>query len=123
MILVRHWGPEQGEDAVACRLDDVTVIAPHGFDHQLQRRIDDRARLFGVEVLHQLGRTLDVGEQRRHRLALALEIFRDGCLGYPNRSIVGFFRCDRSLSKCSRTFTTEVLAWLIRGTALRTRTR
>jgi hypothetical protein len=53
---------EQGEDAVAGRLHDVAVVAVHRVDHQLQRRIDDRSRLLGVEVLHQLHRTLDVGE-------------------------------------------------------------
>ena len=51
MILVRDRRAEQREDAVAGRLHDVTVVAMHGVDHQLERRIDDRARLFRVEVL------------------------------------------------------------------------
>jgi hypothetical protein len=34
--------------------------------------VDDRASFFRIEVFHQLGRALDVSEQRRHRLALAL---------------------------------------------------
>src|SRR5262249_4794064 len=39
--------------------------------HEPQRRIDDCSRLLGVEeLLHQLHRALDVGKQRRHRLAL-----------------------------------------------------
>ena len=42
----------------------------------LQRRVDDRARLLGIEVAHQLGRALDVREQRRDRLALALQTLR-----------------------------------------------
>jgi hypothetical protein len=42
-------------------------------DHQLERRVDDGARFLRVEVLHQLGRALDVGEQRRDRLALTIE--------------------------------------------------
>jgi len=42
-----------------------------GVDHQLQRWVDDRPRLLRIEVRHQLGRALDVGEQRRHSLALA----------------------------------------------------
>jgi len=41
-------------------------------DHQLQCRIDDGARLLGVQLLHRLHRTLDVGEKRGDRLALAL---------------------------------------------------
>jgi hypothetical protein len=62
MILMGDGRAEQGEDAVAGRLHDVAVVAVHRVDHQLQRRIDDRSRLLGVEVLHQLHRTLDVGE-------------------------------------------------------------
>ena len=75
---MRDRRTEQCEDAVAGRLHDVAVVAMDRVDHQLQRGVDNRARLFGIEVLHQLGRALDVGEQRRDRLALALEIFRRG---------------------------------------------
>ena len=82
---MRDRRAEQREDAVAGRLHDVAVVAMRRVDHQLQRRIDNRARLFRVEVLHQLGRALDVGEQRRHRLALPLDIFRGGRLRYANR--------------------------------------
>jgi hypothetical protein len=42
-------------------------------DHQLQRRIDDRACFLGIEVAHQFGRALDVREQRRDSLALTVE--------------------------------------------------
>ena len=73
MVLVRHRRPEQREDAVVGRLHDIATVTPHRLDHQLQRRIDNAAGLFGIEVLHQLGRALDIGEQRRHRLALTLE--------------------------------------------------
>ena len=40
--------------------------------HRLQRRIDDRLRILGIEVFDQIHRALDVGEQRRDRLALAV---------------------------------------------------
>ena len=73
MVLMRDRRTEQREDAVAGRLHDVAVVAMDRIDHQLQRRIDNRARLFGIEVAHQFGRTLDVGEQRGDRLALALD--------------------------------------------------
>jgi hypothetical protein len=60
----------------------------HRVDHQLECRINDRARLLGVEVLHQIHRALDIGEQRRDRLAPALHdglrisLCRDAnCLG------------------------------------------
>jgi len=55
--------------------------------------------------------------------ALTLEIFRGGCIGYPNRDIVRFLRGSRRLPKRGSAFTAEVLAWLIRGTTLRTQAR
>jgi hypothetical protein len=45
----------------------------HGLHHQLQRRFDDGARLFRIEVFDQLHRAFDVGEERRDRLAFAFE--------------------------------------------------
>jgi hypothetical protein len=89
MVLVRDGRAEQRKDAVAGRLHDVAVVAPRRIDHQLQRRIDNRAGFFGVEVLLEFGRALDVGEQRGDRLALALEFFSVGRLGYPDRSCFG----------------------------------
>jgi predicted HD phosphohydrolase len=73
MVLVRDRRTEQREDAVAGRLHDIAVVVTHCLDHEMQCGIDDRAGFFGIEVLHQLGRTLDIREQRRHRLALTLE--------------------------------------------------
>jgi hypothetical protein len=73
MVFVRDGRAEQREDAVAGRLHDVAVVTAHRVDHQLQRGIENRARFFGIEVLFQLGRSLDVGEQRGHPLALAFE--------------------------------------------------
>src|SRR5262245_48130494 len=48
-----------------------------------ERRIDDGAGLFGIEILDQVHRTFDVGEQNRDRLALTLKrgiISSDACL-------------------------------------------
>jgi hypothetical protein len=53
------------------------------------------ARLFGVEVLYQLHRALDVREQRGDGLALALQIFGGECIGYQNLTIVECFRRGR----------------------------
>jgi len=55
MVLVGNRRAEKREDAVASRLHDVAVVAMRRLDHQLQRRIDNRARRFRVEVAHQLG--------------------------------------------------------------------
>ena len=71
MVLVGDRRAEQREDAVAGRLHDVAVEVLHRLDHQAQRGIDERLRFFRVDVLHQLGRTLDIGEERGDRLAFA----------------------------------------------------
>ncbi|MGB6552883.1 MAG: hypothetical protein WBE78_05280 [Candidatus Binataceae bacterium] len=87
MILVRDGRAEQREDAVASALHDVAFISPYRVDHQLQSRIDDRARLFRVEILLQLRRTLDVGEQRRDGLALAIGNFAGRLCANPDRRL------------------------------------
>ena len=93
MVLVRHGRAEQGEDAVAGRLRDIAAVAMHRRHHKLQHRVDDRARLLGIEVAHQFGRALDVGEQRGDRLALAFErvagrlLRRDTKIGSGRRSL------------------------------------
>ena len=62
MILLRVGRAKQGEDTIAGRLYDVAIVVMNRIDHQLERRIDDPARFFRVEVFLQRGRTLDVGE-------------------------------------------------------------
>ena len=62
MVLVRNRGSEQREDSVAGGLHDVTVVAMHRVDHQLQRGIDECARFFGIEILHQIHRSFDIGK-------------------------------------------------------------
>src|ERR1044071_2917013 len=44
-----------------------------GFDHQLDRRVDNRPCLFRVKVLHQFRRALDIGERRGNGLPLTLD--------------------------------------------------
>ena len=72
MILVRDRRAEQREDSVASRLHDVAVVAADRVDHQLECGIDNRARLFGIEVLLEFRRAFDVREQRGDRLALTV---------------------------------------------------
>jgi hypothetical protein len=76
-----------------------------------------------IDVFHQVDRALEVGEERRHRFAFTLEIFRGGCIGYPNRGIVRFPYSNWRLPKRGSAFTAEVGAWLIRSSALRTSAR
>ena len=51
MVLVRDRRPEQREYAVSRGLRYVALVATNRIHHQLEGRIDDSARLFGVEVL------------------------------------------------------------------------
>ena len=122
MVLVRDRCAKQREDAIAGALHDVTVIPAHRIDHQLQRRIDNRARFLRIEILFKLGRSLDVGEQRRDRLALAFEIFRGRRLGHSNRRIIRFLR-RRLRSKRRAALSTKAFAARIVGAALRTKIR
>jgi hypothetical protein len=87
MVLMGDRRAEQREDAIAGRLDDVSIVAMDRLNHQLQRRIDDGARFFGVEIAHQLGRALDVGEQRGDGLALTLGRLRTDTL-HTNLSVI-----------------------------------
>jgi hypothetical protein len=82
MVFVRDRRAEQRENAVAGGLRDVAAVTMHRLHHQMQHRVDDRARLLGVEVAHQFRRTLDIGEQRGDRLAFTLDVFREGGFGH-----------------------------------------
>src|SRR5580698_5725547 len=93
MVLVRDRCSEQREDAVPGGLHDVAAVATHRIDHQLQRWIDDRARLLGVEVLFQFSRALDVSEQRGHRLALAVKRLAGRLLGCYSDTGRAWLRC------------------------------
>jgi hypothetical protein len=84
MVFMREGRTKQRKNAVPSRLHDVAAVVVSGVDHQLECRIDKRPGFFRVEVLHQLHGTLDVGEQRCHRLALPLDAFDTSVLSYSN---------------------------------------
>src|ERR1700678_284141 len=102
MILVRDRCAEQREDSVTGRLHDVTVVAAGCVDHQLEGRVDDRAGLFGIEVLFEFSGSLDISKQRGDGLALSLECFgRSTVDSYPDlrfrrsgRGSIGFRGAD-----------------------------
>jgi hypothetical protein len=75
MVLVSNGRAEQRENTVAGRLRYVATVAMHRLDHQAQHRVDQCARLLGIEIAHQLGRALDVAEQSGDRFALAVKHF------------------------------------------------
>src|SRR5262245_56185581 len=71
MILMGNRRPKKGKDTVAGRLNDVAVVATYRIDHQLENRVDDGARFFGIQILLEAGRVYDVDEERRDEFALA----------------------------------------------------
>jgi hypothetical protein len=124
MVLVREGSTEQRENSVAGRLHDIAVVAAHGLDHQLEGGIDDCPRLLRIEVLHQLGRALDVREQRGHRLALALEFFGVGRLAYAKRRSVEFLCCSIGRPpECPAALSAKTFTGWIVGTAFWTKIR
>jgi hypothetical protein len=49
VIFVRQWCAEQGKDAITQRLGDIALILMHGVHHELQCRVDNRPRFFGIK--------------------------------------------------------------------------
>src|SRR5215469_16876376 len=80
MVLMRYRRPEQRENSVAGRLRNIAAVMMDCIHHEIERRIDYGPRLFWIEVLNQLHRAFDVGEERRDRLALAFGNFVDKML-------------------------------------------
>ena len=64
---------EQRHDAVAGVLVDGAFEAVHAFGEDLEEALEDAVPRFGIELLGQLHRAFDVGEQHRDLLALAFE--------------------------------------------------
>src|SRR5215471_5302176 len=58
MVFMRDRRAEQCEDAVSSALH-VAIIVARSIDHYFKRRIDDRPCFLWIEVLLELGRTLD----------------------------------------------------------------
>jgi hypothetical protein len=61
MVLVRDGRTEEREDAISGILY-VAIVTACRIDHYFQRRVDDRARLLGIQVLLELGRAFDIRE-------------------------------------------------------------
>jgi hypothetical protein len=127
VVLMRDWRAEQREDPVAGGLHDVAVVAMDCVDHQQQCRIDNRPRFLGVEVRHQLSRSLDVGKQRRDGLAFAVGnlvgfeqwSFVWGRFGQTGRRVCGLRLRRRSGLKRRAAFLAEFCGWWIFEAALR----
>ena len=75
---------EQGEDAIAQGLGDITVVAVDGLHHELESWVDDGAGFFRVEVSYQGGRAFDVRKQSGNGFsftACGSSVFHGGLFG------------------------------------------
>ena len=73
VILVGQRRAEERHDPVAHDLVDRALVAVDRLHHPLEDRVEELARLLGVPVGEQLHRALEVGEEHRDLLALALQ--------------------------------------------------
>src|SRR5262249_26693563 len=119
------WCTEQGKDAITGRLGDVAAVALHRLHHHFECRVDDGTGFFWVEVLDQLHRSLDVGEQRGDRLALTIHrrIRRFCAQVYRRASGSTALRFAASTIERLRTFKAELRGWWILCFAGRTSAR
>jgi hypothetical protein len=72
MVLVGGRRAEECENSITGGLGDIAVVAMDGCHHQLQYRVDQRARLLRIKVACQLSRALNVREERGDGLALTI---------------------------------------------------
>ena len=73
VILLGQRRAEERHDPVAHHLVDRAVVPVDGFHHELEDGVQDLARFLGIALRQQLHRSLQVGEEHGHLLALALE--------------------------------------------------
>src|SRR5262245_34588450 len=73
VVLVSDRCPEQRHDAVAHDLVDSALVVMDRLHHPLKHWIEQLPPLLGIAVSQELHRALEVGEEDRHLLALALQ--------------------------------------------------
>jgi hypothetical protein len=73
VVLVRHGGAEDRHDAIAHHLIDRSFVPVDGLHHPFEDGIEELSGLLGIPVGEQFHRALEVGEEDRDLLALALE--------------------------------------------------
>src|SRR4030095_12251971 len=98
VILVGEGRAEEGHDAVAHDLVHRAFVVVDGVHHVLEHGIEELARLLGIAIGEQLHGALEVGEEHRHLLTLALEGGAGGedlLREVPRR--VGLGRCEARL--------------------------
>jgi hypothetical protein len=85
VVFLRHRGAEEGHDPVTGELVDRASEAPHAFGEDLGEAADDPGPRLRVEALLEIHEALDVGEQDRELLALALRLGGGGPLPTTSR--------------------------------------
>ena len=73
VVFVRDRRAEERHDAVAHHLVDRAFVPVDGAHHQLEHRIEQPPRFFGIAVGEQLHRAFQIGEKHGDLLALAFE--------------------------------------------------
>ena len=73
VILVGERGAEESHDAVSHHLVHGALVHADGLHHVLENGIQQLPRLLGVAVCEQLHCSLEVGEENRDLLSLALK--------------------------------------------------
>ena len=123
MVLVRERCAEQREDTIAGRLHDVAVVTMTASIISFNAGSMIARASSGSRPL-QLGRSLDVCEQRRDRLALAFEAFSGRRLSYSNlreTDTIASLADAREVPSDAPQFATESLAWWVIDATLRTK--
>ncbi len=89
VVFVRERRAERRHDSVAHHLVHRALVAVHSVHHVGEDRVEDLARFLGIAVGEQLHGALEIGEQNRHVLALALQRSpgREDLLGEVLRSV------------------------------------
>src|SRR5262249_18707806 len=72
VVLVRDRRAEQRENAIPQSLRDIPLIAMNSVHHELQGRVNNGARLFGVEAFDERRGAFEISKQRGDGLALAV---------------------------------------------------
>ena len=79
---------EQGKDAITQRLRHIAVVLMHRVHHQLQGRINNRSRFFGIESFNQRRRAFEIANiavivlrSPLFHCALPTPLVPHGCVG------------------------------------------
>jgi hypothetical protein len=93
IVSVCDRSAEQGEDSVTSRLHHASIETSNHLDHNLQRRIDQPARIFRIQRLEQIHRSLYVGEEHGDRFTFTVtddRIPNRGCRRRRRRRLRAF---------------------------------